>query len=247
MARLSCCIFEWDAGDVALLRRVKREQLKREGVPGITDSLVNQNIRKSELVLYCRRRARGEKETISMIDLLLQELMGEKGSDFLGVPLLDRDRMANIWEQQRKHVKCIQDEPGVPLYTETGSSTKEGIVLTTYRCARGSTSLESFHCHLARFIPGTSANSLNFQLYLLEGLNRWNQDRGAAALAVKPPSLLTYSGDLVHCVNTFSVKVLGRKLAPSFQPPAVYTGVCHFPIIINGFISYLLDIIIITE
>nr|XP_020514699.1 uncharacterized protein LOC110003528 [Labrus bergylta] len=224
MARLSCCIFEWDAGDVALLRRVKREQLKREGVPGITDSLVNQNIRKSELVLYCRRRTRGEKETISMIDLLLQELMGEKGSDFLGVPLLDRDRMANIWEQQRKHVKCIQDEPGVPLYTETGSSTKEGIVLTTYRCARGSTSLESFHCHLARFIPGTSANSLNFQLYLLEGLNRWNQDRGAAALAVKPPSLLTYSGDLVHCVNTFSVKVLGRKLAPSFQPPAVYTG-----------------------
>ncbi|XP_060905128.1 uncharacterized protein LOC132982594 [Labrus mixtus] len=224
MARLSCCIFEWDAGDVALLRRVKREQLKREGVPGITDGLVNQHIRKSELVLYCRRRTRGEKETISMIDLLLHELMGEKGSDFLGVPLLDRDRMVNIWEQQRKHVKCIQDEPGVPLYTETGSSTKEGIILTTYRCARGSTSLESFHCHLARFIPGTSANSLNFQLYLLEGLNRWNQDRGAAALAVKPPSLLTYSGDLVHCVNTFSVKVLGRKLAPSFQPPAVYTG-----------------------
>ncbi|XP_060882476.1 uncharacterized protein LOC132954049 [Labrus mixtus] len=159
-----------------------------------------------------------------MIDLLLHKLMGEKGSDFLGVPLLDRDRMVNIWEQQRKHVKCIQDEPGVPLYTETGSSTKEGIILTTYMCARGSTSLESFHCHLARFIPGTSANSLNFQLFLLEGLNRWNQDRGAAALAVKPPSLLTYSGDLVHCVNTFSVKVLGKKLAPSFQPPAVYTG-----------------------
>nr|XP_029137701.1 scavenger receptor cysteine-rich type 1 protein M130-like [Labrus bergylta] len=223
MARLSCCIFEWDAGDVALLRRVKKEQRKREGVPGIIDDLVNQNIRKSELALYCRRRTRGEKE-ISMIDLLLHKLMGEKGSDFLGVPLLDRDRMANIWEQEKKHAKCIQDERSVPLYTVTGSSTKEGIILTTYRCARGSTSLESFHCHLARFIPGTSANSLNFQLYLLEGLNRWNQDRGAAALAVKPPSLLTYSGNLLRCVNTFSVKGLGRKLAPSFQPPAVYTA-----------------------
>ncbi|XP_077076087.1 uncharacterized protein LOC143728992 [Siphateles boraxobius] len=71
---------------------------------------------------------------------------------------------------------------------------------------------------------GTSANSLNFQLYLLEGLNRWNQDREAASLAVRPPSLLSYSGDIVHCVNNYSVKVLGRKLVPSFQPPAVYTG-----------------------
>lgn len=49
---------------------------------------------------------------------------------------------------------------------------------------------------------GTSANSLNFQLYFLEGLNRWNQDRQAASLTVKPPSMLSYSGDLVHCVNT---------------------------------------------
>ncbi|KAM7009682.1 uncharacterized protein LKV04_001620 [Tautogolabrus adspersus] len=131
MARLSSCIFEWDAGDVALLRRVKREQLKLEGVPGITEDMVNQKIKKSELALYCRRRTRGKKETISMINFLLHELMGEKGSDFLGVPLLDRERMANIWEQQRQHVKCIQDEPGVPLYTETGTSTKEGIILTT--------------------------------------------------------------------------------------------------------------------
>ncbi|KAL8617528.1 hypothetical protein ACOMHN_042702 [Nucella lapillus] len=31
---------------------------------------------------------------------------------------------------------------------------KGGHVLKTYRCARGSTSLESFHLHLNRFIPG---------------------------------------------------------------------------------------------
>ncbi|RXN08810.1 hypothetical protein ROHU_011351 [Labeo rohita] len=159
-----------------------------------------------------------------MIEQLLNELMGVKGRDYLGVPLLDHERMQHIWQIQKKHVKCIQDEPGVLLYTVTGTTTKEGIVLPNYRCARGSTSLESFHLHLNRFIPGTSANSLNFQLYLLEGLNRWNQDREAASLAVRPPSLLSYSGDLVHCVNNLSVKVLGRKLVPSFQPPAVYTG-----------------------
>ncbi|CAL8240335.1 unnamed protein product [Merluccius merluccius] len=224
MAKLSCCIFEWDSGDVALLRRAKREQLKREGLPGITDQLVDQRITKNELSRHCRRRTRGEQQTILMIGNLLSELVGVKGRDLLGVPLLDQERMQHIWQIQRKHVKCIQDEPGVLLYAETGTTTIEGIVLPNYRCARGSTSLESFHLHLNRFIPGTSANSLNFQLYLLEGLNRWNQDRKAASLAVKPPSLLSYSGDLVHCVNTYSVKVLGRKLVPSFQPPAVYTG-----------------------
>ena len=38
------------------------------------------------------------------------------------------------------------------LYTQTGRLTKGGVILLVYRCARGSTSLESFHLH--RFIPG---------------------------------------------------------------------------------------------
>ncbi len=154
MSRLSSCIFEWDSGDVALLRQTMREQLKREGVPGITEKLVDQQITKDKLALHCRRRTRGERQTIIMIEQLLNELMGVKGRDYLGVPLLDHERMQNIWQTQKKHVKCIQDEPGVLLYTVTGTTTKEGIVLPNYRCARGSTSLESFHLHLNRFIPG---------------------------------------------------------------------------------------------
>lgn len=104
--------------------------------------------------------------------------------------------------------------PGVALYTKTEELTKGGLQLPTYRCARGargSTSLEAFHLHLNRFIPGlclsdmlvhvlynprvfhnlifdnvplgTSASSLNFQAYLLEGLHRWNQGRGGATLS----------------------------------------------------------------
>lgn len=71
---------------------------------------------------------------------------------------------------------------------------------------------------------GTSANTLNFQLYLLEGLNRWNQDRAAASLATKPSSLLTYAGKVVQSINTNSLKVFREKLVPTFQPPAQYTG-----------------------
>lgn len=155
MARLSACIFEWDPRDVALLRQAKREHLQEEGVPVITDDLVNRRITKKELALYCRRQTRGVESTTRHIDKLLQELKGEKGRDLMGVPLLDTERIEHIWRVQLKHVKCIQDVPGVSLYTETGTTTtKGGIVLTKYRCARGSTSLESFHCHLNRFIPG---------------------------------------------------------------------------------------------
>lgn len=87
-----------------------------------------------------------------MIELLLNELMGVKGRDYLGVPLLDHERMQHIWKIQEKHVKCIQDEPSVLLYTVSGTTTKEGIVLPNYRCERGSTSFESLHLHLNRFI-----------------------------------------------------------------------------------------------
>lgn len=82
--------------------------------------------------------------------------MGGKGKDALGVPLLDIVRMQHIWNVQRWHVTCIQDPPNVLLYMETGTINKGGVVLKTYQCTRGSTSLESFHCHLSRFIPGLS-------------------------------------------------------------------------------------------
>ena len=49
--------------------------------------------------------------------------------------------------EQQKHLLCIQDPEGIQLYTLTGHITKGGVRLPVYRCARGSTSLESFHLH----------------------------------------------------------------------------------------------------
>ncbi|XP_061077259.1 uncharacterized protein LOC133111127 [Conger conger] len=225
MARLSACIFEWDAGDLAQLRRAKREQLTQEGWPVLMDAEVDKHISKAELALHCKRRTRGTDNTISLVDMLTEELIGDKGKDSMGVPLFDTVRMMHLWRVQKRHVGCIQDPPNVELYTETGTVTKGGIALKTYRCARGSTSLESFHCHLARFIPGNSANSLNFQIYLLEGIFRWNKDRAAAALAGGGNSpLRTYTGELVYAVNTNYTALFGRKLVPQFSPPAVHTG-----------------------
>lgn len=156
MSRLSACIFEWDAADLALLRTAKRQLLISQGYPAMSDEEVNKHLTKEELALHCRRRTRGEETTIRLLEQLLRELGGNSGNDSLGVPLIDRERMDYVWRVQRKHVKCIQDPPGIALYTEVGSMTKGGVLLKTYRCARGSTSLESFHLHLNRFIPGLS-------------------------------------------------------------------------------------------
>ena len=102
-------------------------------------------------------------------------------SNLLGEPLFT-ERTDIIWQEEKRHIKCLQDPPGMALYAKTGSIRKGGIELPVYRCARGSTCLESFHLYLARFIPGTVASALNFQAFFLNGLYRWNEDRAAAAL-----------------------------------------------------------------
>ena len=55
MGCLSACTFEWDAGDLALLRQMTREQLRQEGVLALTDLLVDRRISRRELSQYCCR------------------------------------------------------------------------------------------------------------------------------------------------------------------------------------------------
>ncbi|XP_064820251.1 uncharacterized protein LOC135538214 [Oncorhynchus masou masou] len=110
-------------------------------------------IGRKEMALHCRRRTRGAAATEVLLLDLLETFNGERsGFDTLGIPLLDSIRIQAIWKEQRRHLHCIQDPPGVQLYTETGKITKGGVMLPVSRCARGSTSLESFHLHLNRFI-----------------------------------------------------------------------------------------------
>ena len=110
---------------------------------------VRKAISKEELSRYCRRRTRGAEVTLQLIEELLLQL--STATDSLGVPVLSV-HMVTIWEEEKKHLKSIQDPSGVALYTLTGYITKGGVELPVFRCARGTTSLESFHLHLARYI-----------------------------------------------------------------------------------------------
>ncbi|XP_066554861.1 uncharacterized protein LOC136744559 [Amia ocellicauda] len=125
----------------------------------------------------------------------------------------------------RPHLACIQDPEGVQLYTQTGQLRKGGVLLPVYRCARGSTSLESFHLHLALFIPGTSASDVHFQAYLLEGLVRWNADRAVAAVEDAGKLLRSYSGSLQNALGTLSQKVLARDLSEGFVKSGELIGI----------------------
>jgi hypothetical protein len=154
MSKLSACIFQWDSSDVSALCRAKSAALANSGVKHLSEADVVEKLTRKELALHCRRCTRGVAETTSLLDELFTSLDSDSGKDTMGVPLLDHDRMQLMWKQQRQHIKCIQDLPGVQLYTRTGTVNKGGVELPTFRCARGSTSLESFHNHIARFIPG---------------------------------------------------------------------------------------------
>ena len=75
-------------------------------------------------------------------------------------------------------------------------------MLPVVRRARGSTSLESFHLHLARFVPGHSAAAVNFQAYILDGITRWNAARFTSAVqANKDEILCTYKTRLQYKVH----------------------------------------------
>ena len=161
LSPLSCCIFEWSAEDRALLRHAKKSQIQLQLHHAPTDAQVSQAITKNEMSLHCRRQTRGPEKTRELIVKLLSSMWTL--TDSLGVPLIDRERMAKIWEVQQKHLPCIQDPPGHNLYTRTGQLKKGGITLPTYRCARGSVSVESFHLHQNRFIPGECGH-IKFQI-----------------------------------------------------------------------------------
>ena len=153
MSRLSHAIFKWEEEDFQVLKKAKKAEMIQQHLSP-SDADVLRHIKSAELSLHCRRMTRGVKETTTLISQLISSMEGDKGVDILGVPLFDREKMREIWEMQSKHVPCLQDPDGVQLYTKIGTIKKGGVELPKYRCARGSTSLESFHLHLNRFIPG---------------------------------------------------------------------------------------------
>lgn len=152
-SKLSSCIFEWDSADYARLREAKKQQL-RKTLKGMEPSIkqITAAISSNELAKHCRRKPREVSAMKVLIDQLLASMWDH--TDTTGVRLINAKSMTHVWNVQQKHMKCIQDPPGVNLYTIVDTLEKGGVTLDVLKCARGSSSLESFHRHQCAFIPG---------------------------------------------------------------------------------------------
>lgn len=113
------------------------------------------------------------------------------------------------------------------LYTVVGHVTKIGVRLPVYRWARGSTSLESFHLHFSRVIPGTSANAVNFHKYHLTSNSRitsissaWNCSRNQRSWLYQPPSV--YAGELLEIQHRY--RQSGTTLSTDDWEREIYQG-----------------------
>ena len=151
IACLSACLFDWDAGDVALLERAKLAQLRADGMAEPAVGAARWTITRRELVRHCRPRTVGVQATVDKVQHMLLEMAD--ATHVLGTPLLNAREMDVIWEEQRRHVVCLQDPEEAtcpPLYVQTGTFQMNGVALPVYRCARGTTGLESYHLHLCR-------------------------------------------------------------------------------------------------
>ena len=71
-----------------------------------------------------------------------------------------------------------------------------------------------YGCAYVVLLSGTSANQEHFQVYPLEGISRWNQDRVGAAIAGGNTDPPTYSELLWESSDQLSLSVLGKKLHP---------------------------------
>ena len=80
-------------------------------------------------------------------------------------------------------------------------------------------------CLLLCIFLGTSASAMHFQMYLLEGVSRWNADREVAICDLpQSSSLRCFDVWLKNSVNSLSTSVLGQKEIPEFEAPGRYTG-----------------------
>lgn len=250
MKKISAAIFEWEPTDVEALRKAKRNELLLTGIINPSPETVNRAVKKTELARHCRRRTRGKEKTIQSIESVLLSL--RNSTDCLGVPLF-RDGEMDVWNVEKIHMECIQDPEDVQLYTKVGDLLKGGVSLPVFRCGRGTTSLESCHCHLKNFIPGksiqknvvnwwrlinsrtvfllwvfvstgTAANDIHFQAFLLDGIDRWNFSRASAAIDAPASRLRSFDSKLRNKIHRLTSDVLGKPLDSNYRTPAVHTG-----------------------
>ncbi|XP_057709694.1 uncharacterized protein LOC130927717 isoform X2 [Corythoichthys intestinalis] len=200
---LSAAVFAYNKDDMALLVESERAG-HHTGYRTLTDiEVVEKLLRKDHLKHYVRRITVGAQETFRRVQRAIDILKGPAGKDENQIHLFkDAAAIDHVWDNQQKHLECLQDPPGRDMYTVVGYAIRNGVRLPRYRCVRSSNSLEGFHAFIPGMIPGPHCGAVPFQVYLLSGIARWNADREACNIKGQKGRVhRLYSTPLIHRIN----------------------------------------------
>ncbi|KAJ8018237.1 hypothetical protein HOLleu_43874 [Holothuria leucospilota] len=152
---LSAAVFAYNREDMALLIKAIRGGSPNR-YEGLSDSqIMARYVSKDDLKHFVRRVTVGAHETYVRVQNAVDCLKGAAGLDENGLSLFkDDDAIHQVWDGQQKHQECIQDPPGMNMYTITKHVTRNGVSLPFYVTSRGSNSLEGFH----NFLPNAARN-----------------------------------------------------------------------------------------
>ncbi|XP_045899604.1 uncharacterized protein LOC123967527 [Micropterus dolomieu] len=196
----SAAVFVYNKDDMALLIQATRAGHPTKYASLSDGQIIEMHVGKSDLKHYVRRMTVGAQETFVRVQSAIDILKGAAGMDENQIHLFkDAAAIDRVWENQQKHLECIQDPPGRNMYTITKYVTRNGVRLLYYRTVRGSNSLESFHSFLPSMIPGPHCAAVPLQVYLLSGIARWNSDRESANVkGHKGRKHMVYVSHLIH-------------------------------------------------
>ena len=207
---LSGVVFAYNRGDLDLLIKAVRAG-SPNSYEGMTDSDIMKRISRYQLQHYVRRVT--AQQTYTLVDAAIEELKGDAGLDENGISLFKSpESINNVWDRQKKHLECLQDPPDMSMYFVKKHVQLNKIELPYYGCHRGNNSLEGFHAHLPRMIPGDHCAINPFQIYLLAGLARWNANRESDALnGGKGRQHMVYETAILHRLNTRCKALFGDQ------------------------------------
>ncbi len=217
---LSAAVFAYNKDDMALLIQAIRAGHSSK-YDSLTDGqLIETHVNKYDLRHHVRRITIGAQETFAHVQNVIDILKGAAGMDENQVHLFkDAAAIDHVWENQQKHLECIQDPPGRDMYTVTKYITRNGVRLPYYSTVRGSNSLEGFHSFLLRMIPGPHCAAVPFQVYLLSGIARWNSDRESASVnGQKGRKHMVYMSPLIDRLNQRCQDLFGEVEEVNYRP-----------------------------
>ncbi|XP_052459093.1 uncharacterized protein LOC128017688 [Carassius gibelio] len=124
------------------------------------------------------------KETALVIESILAEFQGPAGLDIDGIHLFKSPEAVDAhWVVASKHLSCMQDPPGIPLYVSVKVVVMNGVRLNKHKCRRGSNSLEGLHAHLFNAVPSQRCGIMPFQVYLVSFAMQWNHRMASLRVA----------------------------------------------------------------